>query len=156
MVRSRFTFFLSVFFIFAMAQVSCKKDDIFVDPAYVFLKWSYAVKSLNYGSYSTCEAFPKSDDVFRELYSNYYYDDLVTRDLGTYKEKDVRTDLYGKKYNYRTVYFECRRVERKSGRTVESMKGEVEFIQYTDKPDSDRGWLMYNRTIIRSGAENLQ
>ncbi|HPS58978.1 MAG TPA: hypothetical protein PK514_12810 [Spirochaetota bacterium] len=137
----------------AVFSGSCKNDDIFVDPAYVFMKWSHAVKVLDYTKYSSCEAFPKSADVFRELYSKYYYADLITRDLGEYNPGDVRTDIDGKKYTHRMVYFECDRIERRTAKTVESMKGEVEFIQYVDEPGSRRGWLMYSRTIIRSGTD---
>lgn len=137
----------------ALLAGSCKDDDIFVDPAYVFMKWSHAVKVLDYSKYSSCEAFPKSDDVFRELYGKYYYADLITRDIGEYKPGDVRTDIDGKRYTHRTVYFECSRVQRSSGKTIEAMKGEVEFIQYMDEPGSRRGWLMYSRTIIRSGTD---
>jgi hypothetical protein len=136
-------------FIFA---ASCKKDDVFIDPAYIFMRWSYAVRVLDYAKYSSCEAFPKSPDVFRELYGKYYYADLITRDLGEYNPADVRTDIDGKRYTRRMVYFECNRVERKSEKKVEAMKGEVEFIQYMDEPGVRRGWLMYSRTIIRLGT----
>ena len=50
---------------------SCKRQEPFVDPAYIFLKWSGAVKALNYKDYSECEAFPKDQDVFRNLYRDY-------------------------------------------------------------------------------------
>ncbi|HQO40122.1 MAG TPA: hypothetical protein PK986_06620, partial [Spirochaetota bacterium] len=63
-----------------------------------------------------------------------------------------RTDIDGKRYTRRMVYFECSRVERRSGKKAEEMKGEVEFIQYMDEPGVRRGWLMYSRTIIRSGT----
>lgn len=139
--------------LFAVSQISCKRDDIFVDPAYVFMKWSHAIKTLNYNDYYTCEAYPKTEDVFRELYGNYYYSDLITRGIGTYNEKDTSKDIYGRTYTHRMVYFECQRVNRKTDKVVEYMKGEVEFIQYVQKPNSDRGWLMYNRTIIRAGAD---
>ncbi|NLV66248.1 MAG: hypothetical protein GXY14_01100 [Spirochaetes bacterium] len=123
-----------------------------MDPAYVFTRWSLAVKVLDYARYSSCEAFPKPPDVFRELYGKYYYADLITRDLGEYNPADVRTDIDGKRYTRRMVYFECSRVERRSGKKAEEMKGEVEFIQYMDEPGVRRGWLMYSRTIIRSGT----
>jgi len=130
---------------------SCKGKKVFVDPAYIFLKWTSAVKNLNYTSYSECEAFPKADDVFRALYGGYYYTDMITRDMDPYNENDMKFDFEGKRINYRTVYFECNRVDRKTGKVIEKMKGDVDFIKYVDEPGSLRGWLMYNRTFIRTG-----
>ncbi|HOP64243.1 MAG TPA: hypothetical protein PK358_11025 [Spirochaetota bacterium] len=130
---------------------SCKRHEPFVDPAYVFLKWSAAVKNLNYKDYSECEAFPKDQDVFRELYREYYYADLITRDMGSFNENDVKGDFEGRTFNYRMLYFECNRVSRETGEKVEIMKGEVEFIKYLKGADEKRGWLMYNRTFIRTG-----
>lgn len=138
----------------AFVAVSCKKDDIFVDPAYVFLKWTHALKELGYDDYSRCEAYPKTADVFRQLYSDYYYKDLVTREIGEYNENDIKRDIDGNRYTHRMVYFECKRIDRKTDKSIESMKGEVEFIRYLDEPGSSRGWLMYNRTIIRTGTND--
>ncbi len=145
--------FAAVLIIFSVTLGSCKKDDIFVDPAYVFMKWAHAIRVMNYKEYSSCEAFAKSPDVFRELYGKNYYADLITRDLGEYNPDDIGTDIDGKRYTHRMVYFECSRINRSTGKKIESMKGEVEFIQYVDRPDSRRGWLMYSRTIVRSGAD---
>ncbi len=47
---------------------SCKRQEPFVDPAYIFLKWSGAVKALNYKDYSECEAFLKIR-MFLEIYT---------------------------------------------------------------------------------------
>jgi len=130
---------------------SCKEKKPFVDPAFVFLKWSSAVKNLNYKEYSECEAFPKDEIVFRELYTDFYYADLIIRELGEFKPNDVRTDIEGYRYNIRKVYFECKRIERKTGRAVQMMKGDIEFINYLNGPGLNKGWLMYNRTIINTG-----
>ena len=74
---------LAVSLIFALAIIfSCKEKKPFVDPAFVFLKWSSAVKNLNYKEYSECEAFPKDEIVFRELYTDFYYADLIIRETG--------------------------------------------------------------------------
>lgn len=135
----------------AMFFSSCKRQEPFVDPAYIFLKWSYAVKNLNYKEYSECEAFPKDGEVFKSLYRDYYYGDLIIRDMGQFKESDVKTDFEGNRFNYRMLYFECKRISRETGKTVENMKGEVEFIKYINGPKVNRGWLMHNRTLIRTG-----
>lgn len=127
---------------------SCKKKEAFVDPAYVFLKWSSAVKNLNYKEYSECEAFPKDDLVFRELFRDYYFSGLQIRNLGKYNENELKSDPEGHRYRLRKVYFECNRVERRTSRIVQEMKGDVEFVSFTNGPNADRGWLMYNRTFI--------
>jgi hypothetical protein len=130
---------------------SCKRQEPFVDPAYIFLKWSGAVKALNYKDYSECEAFPKDQDVFRNLYRDYYYSDLIIRDMGKFNENDIKTDFEGYKFNHRMLYFECKRISRETGKTVENMKGEVEFIKYIEGSKTNKGWLMHNRTLIRTG-----
>lgn len=135
----------------AFCLPSCNNKQAFVDPVYVFMKWSSAVKKLNYKEYAECEAFPKDEIVFRELYDDFYYSDLLIRELGKYDENDVRTDVDGYKHNHRKVFFECRRIERKTGRAIQQMKGDIEFISYINGPKVNRGWLMYNRTIISTG-----
>ncbi|MCL2155959.1 MAG: hypothetical protein FWH53_09870 [Leptospirales bacterium] len=135
---------------------SCKKKEIFVDPAYIFLKWSSAVKNLNYKEYSECEAFPKDESVFREIYGDFYLSDLIIRDLGKFNEKDTKIDAAGYEYKFRSVYFECVRIMRKTGRPAQNMKGDVEFINYIYGPKKDKGWLMFNRTIINTDMVNAQ
>ncbi len=130
---------------------SCKRQEPFVDPAYIFLKWSSAVKNLNYKEYSECEAFPKDAEVFKNLYGSFYYSDLTIRNMDKFNESDIKTDFEGNNFNHRMLYFECKRISRETGKTVENMKGEVEFIKYTSGPRVNRGWLMHNRTFIRTG-----
>lgn len=145
---------ISAVMIFLLSVViSCKEKKAFVDPAYVFMKWSSAVKNLNYKDYSECEAFPKDEIVFRELYTDFYYADLLIRELGKYDENNSGSDVDGYKYNVRKVYFECKRVERRTDRAVQEMKGDIEFINYINGPNLNKGWLMYNRTIISTGIK---
>ncbi len=135
---------------------SCKEKPLFVDPAYVLMKWADAVKNMNYREYSECEAFPKDFSVFNELYRNYYYTDFLINEMGRYSDKNIRTDSEGNSYNYRIIHFECFRIERKTGRAVENMKGDVEFIKYLESPKAERGWLMSNRTIVRIEVDKLK
>lgn len=135
--------------IIVFCSFSCKEKPVFVDPAFILMKWGDAVKKMNYREYSECEAFPKDIRVFNDLYRNYYYSDFLISEAAKYKEENIKTDALGKKFNYRIIYFECLRTERKTGKPVENMKGDIEFIKYIDKPDSDRGWIMSNRTIVR-------
>ena len=145
-------FFVILIFIFLF--ISCKDKPVFVDPAYVLMKWGDAVKNMNYREYSECEAFPKDARVFNELYRNYYYTDFLISEMSKFNDKKTRTDPEGKSYNYRIIHFECLRVERKTGKPVENMKGDIEFIRYLESPDADRGWLMSNRTIVRIEVDN--
>lgn len=149
-IRMAYVLIMSLLLFFS----SCKKQEPFVDPAYIFLKWSGAVKTLNYDDYSDCEAFPKDQDVFRNLYRDFYYGNLIIRDMEKFQENDIKTDFEGYKFNHRMLYFECKRISRETGKTVENMKGEVEFIKYTEGPKVNRGWLMHNRTLIRTGFDN--
>ncbi len=138
-----------LFSFLAVIAFSCKNDPVFVDPAYILMKWADAVKNMNYRDYAECEAYPKDINVFNQLYRNYYFSDFLISEIGEYNEENVKSDAEGKKFNYRMIYFECVRIDRKTGEPVENMKGDIEFIKYTEKPDSDRGWLMSNRTIVR-------
>jgi len=133
---------------------SCKKREIFLDPAYVFYKWSSAVRNLNYKEYSECEAYPKDESVFRDLYGDHYLADLIIRNVGDFNPKDIKQDTVGFEYMFRRVYFDCVRINRKTGRPVQNMKGDVEFINYIDGPKKNRGWLMFNRTIINTELVN--
>jgi len=143
---------IAVSLIFIAAFIlSCKEKKPFVDPAYVFLKWSSAVKNLDYKEYSECEAFPKDEAVFHELFNDFYYADLLIKEIGEFNKNNIKSDIDKNKYNLRKVYFECKRIERKTGRAVQDMKGDVEFINYISGPKVNKGWLMYNRTIISTG-----
>ena len=150
----KFNIIIALFTAALLAISSCKKKEIFLDPAYIFLKWSSAVKNLNYKDYSECEAYPKDESVFRELYGDYYLTDLIIRNLGKFDEKKTKIDASGYEYKFRSVYFECVRVNRKTGRHVQNMKGDVEFVNYVDGPKKNKGWLMFNRTIISTRFEN--
>ena len=145
------TFTIILFIVLAALLSSCTQKEAFVDPVYVFMKWSSAGKNMNYKEYSECEAFPKDDLVFREFFGDFYFSDLQIRELGKYNENELKSDSNGYKYRLRKVYFECKRVERKTSRIVQEMKGDVEFVNYTNGPNMNRGWLMYNRTFIATG-----
>ena len=145
-----------LFIVPLLAAGSCKNKELFLDPAYIFLKWSSAVKNLNYKEYSECEASPKDESVFKDMYGDFYLSDLVIRNIGEFNPKDTKQDIVGYEYMFRKVYFECVRINRKKGLPVQNMKGDVEFINYIDGPKKDRGWLMFNRTIISTEMVNEQ
>ncbi|MCL1864413.1 MAG: hypothetical protein FWF73_01220 [Spirochaetes bacterium] len=152
----RFTKIIALFAAVTVLISSCKKKEIFVDPAYIFLKWSSAVRNLNYKEYSECEAFPKDESVFRELYGDFYLSDLIIRNIGEFNEKATKMDVNRYEYKFRRVYFECVRIKRKTGKPVQNMKGDMEFINYIDGPKKDKGWLMFNRTIINTETVDRQ
>jgi len=129
----------------------CKNESVFIAPTYVFLKWSEAIKNLDYKSYSECEFLPKERSVFRDMYGRHYFSDVFVSEVDKLKEDNILTDKRDYKYRFRNVNFECKRVDRRSNRVVDLMRGEVEFIKFMEGPDSKKGWLMFNRTITRIG-----
>ncbi len=152
MKKIKFFILVSVFIFLVVSFTSCKEKKAFVEPTFVFMKWSDAIKKLNYRYYSECEVFPKERSVFSEIYGDHYYSDVFVKNLGDYDEENIRTDSEGNRFNHRKVYFECRRISRKTGMPVQNMKGDVLFVKYLSGARADKGWLMFNRTIIRSGS----
>ncbi len=131
--------------------LACKEEPVFVAPTYVFLKWSRAIKNLDYKGYSRCEYLPKTKEVFMDIYGKAYFDDVFVHEIGAKDEDSQREDKRGYRYELRKVLFECKRVVRKNGKGTQFMRGNVDFIKFMEGPDVDRGWMMFNRTITRTG-----
>lgn len=128
---------------------SCKKEKKFIEPEIVFAKWSRAIAGLNYPEYASCEAFPKSEGVFREMYRDAYYGDLMVTDIEKLDEGNVLTDRDGNTYIKRNVQFECVEIRRRDRRPVRLLRGDVDFIKYTEGDRARLGWRMWNRQIVR-------
>lgn len=128
---------------------SCKKEKKFVEPDYIFAKWAKSIESLNYTDYTACEAIPKSEGVFREIYRDTYYADLMVTEVEKANEKRILKDNKGRSYIKRNVQFECTEIRRRDRKHVRLLRGDVDFIRYTDGGKERRGWLMWNRKIIR-------
>ncbi|HNW30658.1 MAG TPA: hypothetical protein PKN50_19435 [Spirochaetota bacterium] len=135
--------------ILTLAVFSCKKEKKFAEPEYIFAKWARAIESLNYADYAACEAYPKSEGVFREMFRDTYYADLMVTDVEKLNEKNVLKDHLGKSYIKRNVQFECSEIRRRDRKPLRLLRGDVDFINYVDNDRSRKGWLMWNRKIIR-------
>lgn len=131
------------------AVLSCGSQKKHVEPDYVLKKWSKAIRDLNYRDYSACEAYPRSEAVFKEMYKDYYIVDLMVTDKEDVDEKNVRKDRDGKSYIHRSVSFEGAIVQRKGKEPVQVLRGDAVFIKFIDSERSDEDWLISNRTFIR-------
>ncbi len=129
--------------------LGCKKEKKFIEPDYIFAKWARAIDTLNYADYRSCEAYPKSETVFHEMFRDTYYADLMVTGVEKLDEKKVRKDTNGASYLVRNVQFECTEVRRKDRKAVRLLRGDVDFIKYIDGDRQKQGWLMWNRKIIR-------
>ncbi len=127
----------------------CKKEKPFTEPDVIIRKWTRAIQDFDYEDYASCEAFPKSPPVFREMYRNTYFTDCMVTEIGKLNKKDIEKDHEGNPYLHRDVFFECAQVNRKTGKPAGILRGEVKFIRYTEGPRADEGWLMWNRTLVR-------
>jgi len=129
--------------------VSCKKKDNFDEPNFILRKWAKATETLNFRDYKNCEAFPKSEQVFREIYRDYYIASTSVTRMGSLDEKNVNKDPDGNSYISRAVSFECTEMKRSGSKPVRYLRGDVEFIKYEDGDRKSDGWLMWNRIIVR-------
>lgn len=132
-----------------LAVLSCKKEGKFVEPEYIFAKWARSLKTLHYADYAACEAYPKSEAVFREIYRDTYYADPMVTEIEKFDEKNVRKDSAGNSFLSRNVQFECTEVRRKDNKPVRVLRGDVDFVKFVDGDRKKQGWLMWNRKIIR-------
>ncbi len=132
-----------------MFHGACKKEKPFTEPDVIIRKWARAIKEFDYKDYASCEAYPKSAPVFREMYRSSYFSDCMVTETGKLDKNDIEKDHEGNPYLYRTVFFECTQVKRKNNTPSGILRGEVKFIRYTEGARADEGWLMWNRTLVR-------
>lgn len=132
-----------------VALVTCKKEKKFVEPEYVFAKWAKATESLNYRDYETCEAYPKSEGVFREMYHDTYYADLMVTEVEKLDRKKVSQGPDGNSYIKRNVLFECTEIRRAGRKPIRVLRGDVDFIKFVSGEREKQGWMMWNRRIVR-------
>lgn len=141
-----------VVFIIALLIVgqvlSCKDESRFVEPNYVLRKWASAIQQFNYREYAACEANPKSEAVFREMYREYYLVDLMATEIDDADDAKELKDADGVRYLRRNLEFEAAVVKRKTGKHDGLIRGSAEFIKYIDGRRAKDGWLLSNRTII--------
>jgi hypothetical protein len=139
---------LLLMLIVVLFAAECKKEKKFMEPDFIFAKWSRAIESLNYPDYASCEAYPKSEGVFREIFRETYYADLMVTEVEKADEKNIQKGRGGS-YVKRSVQFECTEVRRRDRRPLRVLRGDVDFIRFVDGSRTKQGWLMWNRKIIR-------
>jgi hypothetical protein len=127
----------------------CKKKEKDREPGFVLQKWVKSIENLDYNNYSKCEAYPKSQGVFLEIYKDDYYTDLMVNVVGDPDDKDIRKDYKGNSYVSRKVTFEAAAVKRGRVEPYQTVNGDVEFYKFLDGEKSKNGWLISNRTITR-------
>ncbi|MBN2079558.1 MAG: hypothetical protein JW838_11375 [Spirochaetes bacterium] len=132
-----------------LTVAGCKKEKPFVEPAYVFAKWTRATETLNYRDYVSCEAYPKSEGVFREKFRYTYYSEMMPVEVGDAVERRDPHENGKGRYKKRTVQFECAEVRRRDRKHVRVLRGEVDFIRFLEGKNAKKGWLMWNRNIVR-------
>jgi len=127
----------------------CGKKEHFAGPDIILKKWSDAVKRMSYPVYSQCEAYPKSQAVFFEMYRDYYFQDVLVTDIEDDSPDRIKKDIHGDRFIYRNVKFECAEIARKTSRALCIVRGDVDFVRFIDGKRKNDGWLMANRTLIR-------
>lgn len=140
--------YLIVMMVLVLMAGGCKKKEKFADPAHVMAKWAKSIQELNYRLYSQCEAYPKSEPVFREMYRDYYFTDMMVTSVEEPNPKDIRKDHEGITYIHCSVSFEGNVVTRKTGKPSQVVRGDAVFIKFNDGKRMENGWLLSNRTFI--------
>lgn len=127
---------------------SCKKKERIVEPHSVLVRWAKAIQNMDHRDYARCEAYPKSEPVFREMFRDYYYTDLMTVSVGQPDEGDVRRDYEGNPYIQVPVSFEGSVVRRSTGKPYQVVRGDAIFVKFVEGKRKAQGWLLSNRTIV--------
>ena len=134
---------------FCAVMFSCKKKEKIPEPGYVLEKWSNAIKDFNYSNYCKCEAYPRSDAVFREMYKNEYFTDIAITSVEDVDYDKIEKDYDGNSYIKCSVTFEGTSVKRKYDKPFQAIRGDVLFIKFLDGERQKDGWLISNRSILR-------
>lgn len=134
----------------ALTTISCSKKKKFDEPHHVFKRWEMAIREMNYRNYHACKAYPKSRTVFREMYRDYYINDLMITDIKEVDEKEIKKDSAGNRYLRTSVSFEGTIVNRKNRKPYQLLRGEARMIRFLDGEKAGSGWLIANRTMMRT------
>lgn len=129
--------------------VSCKKKERDPLPEFILNRWAASTEALSYSDYVKYEAYPKEQQVFREIYSEVYFKNITVLKYSEPDEKEVFRDPAGNSYIKRNISFECVQMKRNSGQKGIDVRGDVDLLKFKDGKRSGDGWLMANRTIIR-------
>jgi len=148
MLKSKYV--VAVLLIGAAALTSCKKPEKPAEPAGILKKWAEATEKIDYKTYKKYEVNPKEHRVFREIFRTYFLRDIMIISTEELDRKDIHSDHAGNKYIKSNVIFTATEVSRKTRAPVQMVRGEVLFVKYSEGSRKDDGWLMFNRTLIRT------
>ena len=81
---------------------------------------------------------------------DFYIVDIMTTEPEGEDEKNVRKDHNSNTFTYRTVSFEGAVVKRSTGKSYQLVRGDAVFIKFLDGKRIKDGWLISNRTMIRT------
>jgi len=126
----------------------CKKKEKFTEPAFVMGIWTKSIRDLSYRQYARCEAYPKTEPVFREMYRDYYFADMMVTAVEDPDPADIKKDHEGNRYIHCSVSFEGAAVNRATGKPYQVVRGDAVFIKFMDGRRGGDGWLLSNRTFI--------
>ena len=110
--------------------ISCKDENRFVEPNFVLTKWAGSIQNLNYRDFASCEAFPKSEATFREMYRNYYFVDIMTTEIEDADDKNARKDQEGNSYLHRSLEFEGAIINRQTRKATGVIRGNAVFVKF--------------------------
>ncbi|RPI91795.1 MAG: hypothetical protein EHM32_10125 [Spirochaetales bacterium] len=115
--------------VIALVAVGCKKTDKTPEPAYVITKWARAIQDMNYQNYSRCEAYPKSEAVFRDMYRDYYLTDLMVTSVEDANEKGCPQRPGRQSLHTSIAHFRSERRKEGDGSSVSGRSRRCRFHQ---------------------------
>ena len=131
-----------------MGILSCKDEARFVEPNFVLTKWAGAIRNLNYRDFAACEAYPRGEATFREMYRHYYLTDVTATEVEPVDQEKIRTDHAGNRFLHRALDFEASMINRQTKNQTGVLRGNAVFVRFLDGKRAGDGWLLSNRTLI--------
>ncbi|MFW5752191.1 MAG: hypothetical protein ACOCW8_02515 [bacterium] len=127
----------------------CTEKKDFNEPASVINHWADAIKKLDYTTYRRIEAFPKSERSFKKMYDKYFIENITVTEVDPVDGVQTGKDHNETQIEFKNVQFMANAVNRSTGKTYQSVMGQVKMIRYPEGEKSDRGWMLSNRTLVR-------
>jgi len=127
----------------------CTEKKDFSEPAGVINNWADAIKKLDYTTYSRIEAFPKSERSFKKMYDEYFIENITVTEVDPVNGVQNGKDHNNTQIEFKNVQFMANAVNRSTGKTYQSVMGQVKMIRYPEGKKSERGWMLSNRTLVR-------
>jgi|GEM_PF-256640 len=128
---------------------SCRDQKKYIHPGAVLKRWAGAIRDLHYLEYSRCEAYPKNEAVFREMYRDYYIIDLMITDFEEVDEDAIKQDQDGNRFLQRSISFEGALVSRMTNKPEQILRGDALLVKFLDGERAKDDWLLWNRTLVR-------